>query len=367
SGALFVCREKEVDPMSTERMQVAVIGCGGWGAAGHIGGFQLLPEARLVAVCDSREAVARETAERFGVPHVYTNYREMLQTETLDVVSVATPPLLHYSMAMDAVAAGKHVLCEKPLAMKAVEAREMLRKASAAGVVHAIDHEFRFLPTNFKIKELVDQGYIGKLNTMNVAVAYSAGSFQKKAKLSRWQSQKSKGGGILLTTAYHYVDLMRYWFGEIAGVYARLLTVGGRGNTDSDDTYAIVFELTSGGMVTMTGTSAAVLGKGNRLEVYGSEGTLISERWKLETPGRLLGGRKGDSSLSELPLGIPDVPPSDRPQLRAFAAVARRLIKSIRQGTPMSPDFSDGVKSQEVIDAIRQSAVENRWVTVDKS
>src|SRR5688572_16895946 len=131
--------------MAERKIRVGVIGTG-FGTIVHIPGFQSCADTEVVAVCSARKERAEEAAARFGISHAFTDYREMVKMADLDVVSITTPPYEHYPMAMAALDAGKHVFCEKPMALNVKECREMLAKAEAKGLVHMIVHEFRFTP-----------------------------------------------------------------------------------------------------------------------------------------------------------------------------------------------------------------------------
>ena len=116
-----------------ERTRVGVIGCGAHGVGGHVAGYAQLEEVEITAVCDTRIERAQEAAAKFGVPNVYGDHREMLARHELDIVSVCTPVVAHKEGTVDAFRAGAHVLCEKPLAMNALEAEEMIAAAKESG------------------------------------------------------------------------------------------------------------------------------------------------------------------------------------------------------------------------------------------
>src|SRR3954464_10914343 len=132
----------------TERVKVGVIGTGAIAMLRHLPAFKVSEaegKAEVVAVSDVVEASARQAAHTFGVPQVFTDYRELLQLP-LDAVSICTPNLDHETIALAAIAAGKHVLCEKPLAMHYAGARRMTEAASAAGVRTAVNFRYRWIP-----------------------------------------------------------------------------------------------------------------------------------------------------------------------------------------------------------------------------
>ncbi|MFN8514288.1 MAG: Gfo/Idh/MocA family oxidoreductase [Chloroflexia bacterium] len=144
----------------TATVRVGVIGTGV--GALHIEALQQVPGAVVTAVCSARAQRAREIAARFDIPLATDDYRDVLAAD-VDAVIVATPPALHLPMGLDAIAAGKHLFCEKPVALNLTEARTLRDAAHAAGVVHMLNHYVRFAPPFAQLKALVDQGYLGQL------------------------------------------------------------------------------------------------------------------------------------------------------------------------------------------------------------
>src|SRR5688572_10392412 len=124
------------------RVRVAVLGTG-WGRMGHLPGFQQVPEAEVEAVFSQPLAEAQAAAEAFQVPAAYDDWSVLLADAQPDLVTVALPPFLHRPAVLDGLRAGCHVLCDKPMALNAAEANEMLQAAKAAGVIHMVDHQLR--------------------------------------------------------------------------------------------------------------------------------------------------------------------------------------------------------------------------------
>ena len=155
--------------MTSSPARIGVIGVG-FGATVQIPGFQS-EGAEVTAVCTRRPERAQEAAERFGIPHTFTDYEEMVKADFVDAVSVVGPVNLHHPMTMAALNAGKHVLCEKPFALGQGQALEMWRKAQETGVTTMITHEFRFASARMRVKELIDEGYIGSLNMALIRLA----------------------------------------------------------------------------------------------------------------------------------------------------------------------------------------------------
>ena len=357
--------------MNKDKVLVGVIGAG-FGQVGHIPGFKACSDAEVVAICDKVQGIAAGAAQKFDIPYVFTDYREMVQMEELDLVSVATPPYLHHPMVMAALEAGKHVLCEKPMALDAAEAREMYQKAEKAGVVHLVDHELRFNPTRMWMKELIDDGFIGQLRHVLLTTVTN---FQTDPFSSPWNwwSQRDKGGGRLGADGSHQIDQLRWWFGEIEGVF-------GRGRTfmkerklpgslemrpvETDDFTSLLIHFAIGAEGTLSISSVASHVRGNRVEAYGDEGSLI-----LDEEGRLWGARKGEEDFKDL--SVPDPLASTEGVFknvwtRSFAHQARYLMDVIRTGgvVERGATFYDGMRCQEVMDAARESWEQEMWMEI---
>ena len=364
--------------MSQTKIRVGVIGVG-IGSLIHIPGFQTCADTEIVAVCSARHERAKEAAEKFGIPYAFTDYHKMIELDGLDAVSITSPPHLHYPMSMTALEAGKHVLCEKPMALNFEEAEKMYQKAESSKRVHMMNHEFRFLPARARMKELIDEGYLGQLYTIHSSAFYgprNGGSYNGMtvARPWNWWSDKSQGGGLLGALGSHVIDALRHWFGEIAGVYGQLETVAKTRKVEdseelkpvtSDDAFAFIFRLESGILGTVTASSAARLAPGApgmpSFQAYGSEGSLF-----LSSDGVLRGGQRGDSEVMELP--IPDrlEPPSAEGHflLPPFILLLQEFVRGIKEGKKVTPSFYDGMKHQEVMDAISLSQCEERWITL---
>jgi predicted dehydrogenase len=358
--------------MKRNKIGVGVIGAG-FGKSAQIPGFKQCPDAEVIAICSGHLEKAEATAREFGIPRVFTDYREMVQLAELDLVSVVTPPYLHYPMVMATLEAKKHVLCEKPMAMNVEEATEMYIKAEERGVIHCVDHELRFNPTRIRIKELIGNGYLGRLRHVTVTVSLPFNA-DPRGRPWGWWSQKNKGGGVLGATGSHYIDLLRWWFGEIRAVYGQLSTfVQERRLADSeemrpvetDDACAFLLEFATGAQGTIVLSSVAYHPQGSQVEAFGDEGTLI-----LDSQESLWGAKRGESQLTELT--VPDPVASLEGVAKnvwamSFVHLARYLVEAIKVGTgiPKAATFCDGMQCQQVMDAVRRSWQEQRWIEVE--
>jgi predicted dehydrogenase len=198
-------------------MKVGIIGAS-FAKAAYLPALRHTPGAEVVAVASARLESAQEAAKAFGVPHAYDDWERMLGEHAFDLVCIATPTVTHAPMTLAALEAGAHVLCEKPTAMNADEAKAMWERAEALGRVHMIDHELRFNPNRKKVKELVASGAIGEVRHANLTNITSAWGDPASRPKGDWWSLEEQGGGRLGANGSHQVDLLRWWLGEVVAV-----------------------------------------------------------------------------------------------------------------------------------------------------
>ncbi len=347
-------------------IRVCVIGTG-FGTAVQVPGFQAHPDTEVVAIVSAREARAREAAERFGIPYAFTDYRDALALPEVDLVSVVSPPVFHHRQTLDALAAGKHVLCEKPMAMTAAEAREMTEALARAGRVGMIDHEFRYNPGRHYFKQLVEEGYLGDLLYVN-CVTFSPALRPEAGRPWGWLFTSEAGGGFLGALGSHTIDAIRWWFGEIVAVTGFTETQvrerrdpasGEMRPVTADDAYGFLARLENGVRVHVASWMTAGAGEGARIEAVGTKGMLV-----LDAANNLSGARDG-AALA--PLAPPaelfrhDLGVSDG-RVLPFVKLVDRLVAGIRSGVSPDPAFPDGLAVQQVLDAVRAPASDAAWV-----
>jgi predicted dehydrogenase len=351
---------------------VVVVGTG-FGCLTHVRALRAAGfEVHALVGRDPDKTAAR--ARRFDIPGWYTALSDALAGDHIDAVTVATPPHTHGPLVLDALAAGKHVVCEKPFARDANEARLLLGAAIDAGVVHMLGTEFRFAPGQALLTRLVRGGVIGepRLATFLLHIPLLA---DPAAEVPPWWSDADQGGGWLGAHASHVVDQIRTTLGEFATVSASLPKVGGHPWT-AEDAYVVHFRLRDGctglmqGVASdrgpmlfatrVAGTGGTAWAEGDRVFVADAEGTR-----EIEAPAALA-------------VAAPDPPPPDLlvsaydllhstgidvgPYTRLYEEFRTRIEGGAGTTDPAPGTFADGVATMEVLDAIRQSAREGRSV-----
>jgi predicted dehydrogenase len=350
----------------SEPIRVGVIGTG-FGASLHLSALRDVSDFATVAICSRRPERARAAAIEHEIAAYFSDYRELVRDADVDAVIVASPPHLHHAMSIAALEAGKHVLCEKPMARNLAEARDMLRIAERVGAIAMVNHQLRFLPVRMRVAELIGEGYIGEPHAASVVVHRSSLNDPHDRPWG-WLMELEKAGGMLGATGSHYLDALRWWFGDVKAVAGAVSTMvrqrrlpdsSAMAKVDADDNFAVILRFANGALGTIHISATAGHEGDEEITLSGADGTLAIRQ------GRLLGARRGDFSLNELP--IPDrlhagVAPGGHFLVQPTALLLRTWSRAIRDGVPASPSFADGVKTQELIDGALRSSQQGRWI-----
>jgi predicted dehydrogenase len=352
----------------TARVRFGVVGAGM--GAQYAAALAAHPDVELAAGC----ARTLESALRLGAVGTFTSYEQMLAEAALDAVVIATPNNLHHPMALAALEAGLHVACDKPLALNADEARELAARAARAGLVTFVPFTWRFLPAAQRIKELLDDGFVGR--PYHVTVWYLVCGWGDPHGPFRWQHDAAQAGsGALGNLASHPIHIVDWWLGRPTRVCSllatpvaeRALPEGRRAPVTVDDTCAFLGELEDGTPMTLQASSIAHGPRVDlRISVHGSDGALVLENdWSAPDAaiGRVRATRAGQGAWRELPLAA-ETTPGATPFAGCVARMVDELVGAIRTGRPARPDFGDGVRVQEVLDAVLASAAARGWMPV---
>ena len=363
---------------------VAVIGAGKIALANHLPGLALHPAATLVALCDqsaeSLDKASKQVAEQFpqwlsGLAQ-HRDPAEAVADPRVDAVIVATPNFTHPPIVLIAVAAGKHVLCEKPLALGAADARAMLDAAEAAGVRHMTAFTYRFVPAMRYLKHLIDKGDLGR------PVHFRAQRFQDWGDrgLGWRQSMGKAGSGELGDMLSHRLDFAHHLVGPTTRLVADLGRFyderGGR-PSDVDDWVSVLAEYdaaggTANGTLESTKLATGVgEGYGGR-DVVEINGTEASAAYSTQDPLRLRLAHAGEDELKFVDVpdefkvwpGSPRDPAEGDPRVTFRYDQGFEFISAIVEDRPCRPTFAAGVAAERVMDAIQRSKLEHRWVEV---
>lgn len=250
---------------------MAVAGCGSIGQM-HIRALEELGRTRLVAVSSRGEARAREIAEENGCAFT-TDPVVLARRPDVEVVIVATSSGSHAPLALEALAAGKHVIVEKPMAMTSGEARRMIEAAASRRLMLAVISQRRFEETHQTIKRLVDGGALGKLLLLEASCPYFR--TQEYYDSSDWRGTIAQDGGALMNQAIHSVDLLLWFGGPARAVYGRTATQTHR--MEAEDLATAVVTFASGAIGTIMASTSIRPGFQPALNLYGEKGTIKLE------------------------------------------------------------------------------------------
>ncbi len=188
-----------------EQVRLGIIGTSQYTDSMLLGALSAHPRAAMVALCGRNRERAQEVAGKYGIAEVFTDYREMYERAGLDAVIVSSPDDLHYAMTMDALDAGLHVLCEKPMALTLADAQAMLARAEAAGVKHMVNFSWRTIPAYRYMRELIGEGYIGRPYQCALSFVMGLG----RGGQYMWRFDRQRANGVLGDSGSHLADLAR--------------------------------------------------------------------------------------------------------------------------------------------------------------
>jgi predicted dehydrogenase len=325
----------------------------------------LVPGTKATAIASGHRANAEAVAREFGIPRVFDDGVQLAQSDEVELVVVSSTPDTHARYATAALEAGKHVLCEKPMAIDVFEAGQMV----AASEHHPdslawIDHELRYEPNRRRARELIRSGALGELQHIELSLKpYLRGDGRAQASDAPWNwwFDASRGGGILGAVGSHLIDLCRFWSGSeityVAGlaetfVQQRKDDAGLPRPVTADDFASCVLRTANGVVATITLSTVAHHGGGHLGQVTGSEGTLLlSGETKLEL-GKAGGGPLEDVSVAD---ELSDTMRPNNMWARSFVRLLREMTRVISGDSPQGEPatFRDGWQVQRVLDAVR--------------
>ena len=335
-----------------------IVGCGVIGPF-HAEALSRIPEARLVAVCDAVPERARSLADRFGCDWV-ESYEALLARADLEVVCICTPSGLHAAMGIAAAQAGKHVVVEKPLALRTVDADRLITACEAAGVALGGILQYRFTDAAQRVKEAVESGRLGRIFLASADVKwYRPPAYYE----TEWRGTWTLDGGVLANQGPHHLDLLLWLLGEPAEIlFARLDTVAHR--IEAADAAWVVIRFHSGAVATVQATTAAYPGLPARLEVCGERGAAVIVGDQLEFL------ETGDGSPKVRPPLADETDPAepiDEGLLTAASDPAalpsrwhevqlRDFVAAVREGRPPAVDGQEARRVVALLEAIHRKA-----------
>lgn len=355
--------------------------------------FDLGLEPVMKVACGRDPEETADFAENWGWEFAETDWQKVVEREDVDVIDVSTPTYLHKDIVLAAAKNGKHIFCEKPMALSYAEAKEMFDAAEEAGIVHYLNHNYRRVPAIVFAKQLIEQGKIGTI--YHWRGTYLQDWITDPEFSLTWHLQKQfAGAGPHYDLNSHSVDLARYLVGEVKAVSAMMKTfmaerpLSGEGagtfkigsgssevgEVTVDDAAFMIAEFENGALGSFEASRFANGRKNyNYFEIYGSKGSLLFnlermnelEFLSLDDPEDEQGFRTILATNDTHPYVEAWWPPGHIIGYEhEFTHAVADFLTAIEQGTKIEPNFSDGVKIMQVLEAAIQSANTGRKVTV---
>ena len=339
--------------MMTNKIRMAVVGCGAIGNI-HAEVIVGLQNTQLVAVSDVKLENAQKFAGQYGC-NAYTNFKEMFRQEKIDIVCICTPSGMRLDICRAAAEEGVNILVEKPLDITYEHTKEIINTCSSAGVKLGCVFQLRFLPVFRCLKKAVEEGRFGRLILGNACtICYRSDDYYKDGD---WRGTVAlDGGGALMNQGIHNVDLLRWIMGDVKSVSAYKNTL--THDIEVEDTIVASIEFVNGAIGTIEASTSVYYGINKKLEVFGSEGSVIINgvepvMWQfkkpfnegLDTLKNLASSHKTQNSTSPL---IDDI--------WAHQQQLLDMIEAVKDTRPPTVSGRDAQKSVELVLAIYESA-----------
>jgi predicted dehydrogenase len=361
-------------------IRVGMVGIGSWAQHGHLRVLKLLPEYELSVIYSQRQEAALSAAQRHGFKHVAASLDELVTHPEVDLVIVLTTAPQHEEAVRAAIAAGKDVYCEWPLTTSTTTSTDLVQLAGAAGVRHIVGLQRRLAPHNRFLKDLLREGYVGKLRSVRLHV--SMNYFQARRTVGlRWTAPPENFSSVIAIYAGHFLDMLfaaTGWPTSVAGLAVnqfKEVVIAETGEvipTTTPDQLVLAGMLPDGAVLSVHVEGGKRNGSSVQIDITGDEGDLkitnvsafgdVDDNYRIE-------GAHGDNLPLE-PLVIPDsydrLPPSDLPSsVLELAEIYAAYARDVAKDTHDAPTFEDAVRMHKLIDAAVVSTETGRRVDLD--
>ena len=344
-----------------------------------------LPEMRLAAVCTMHAETAQAAVQQAGFQAGYTDIEALLEDEAVNIIDCVVPNDAHHDVIKKALLAGKHVYCDKPLALNAVQANDLVQATEKAGVQVGMTFNYRFLPAIMRAREIIQAGELGEIYTFKTDYLHSG--YQYPSRPMSWRLRKEQsGGGALVDLGSHLIDLVRHLLGEVKTLYCTTRTFIKQRPTSPgaiemeevqvDDAAWLQARLHNGAEGSLHVTRFATGAQDDlSIEIYGRQGglrfNLMNPNWLYWYDARRLegptGGERGWTRIETVQRypgssGLPARAPVGWGRTHAENQYA--FLRALHLSQPCSPNILDGYINHLVIEAAYTSALTGDWVRV---
>ena len=358
-----------------DKVRIGIIGCGGIANNKHMPALHRLPDVELVAFCDIIVERAEKAAKEYGIEgaKVYEDYKELLKDETIDVVHVLTPNREHSFITVDALEAGKHVMCEKPMAINTEEAQKMLDAAKRTGKKLTIGYQNRYRPDSWYLKRACDNGDLGE-------IYYAKAHAIRRRAVPTWGvflNEEEQGGGPLIDIGTHALDLTLWTMNNyepkmvVGSVYKKLGDQRESGNAWGDwDPEEFTVEDSAFGYIVMKDGATIVLESSwalNSLDVDEAKTSLCGTKAGADMKGglRINKVQYGKQVVENVNLEAGGVAFFDGGAAEPQDIEARMWINAVKNDTDVVVKPEQAIVVTKILEAIYQSAREGKPVFFD--
>lgn len=356
---------------SGRKIRVGIIGVGNWANHGHLRVLTLLPEYEIVAVYARRREAALAASASYGVPHIAESIAALVTRDDVDLVAVLTTAPQHEEAVRAAIAAGKNVYCEWPLTVNSTIAQELVQLASDAGIRHLVGLQRRMAPTTRYVRELIDEGFVGKLRSARLHV--SMNYFQaSRSKALRWTVPPENASGVINIYAGHFLDMLFAMIGRPTAVSAVLanqfpvVTIRETGETlrtTTPDVLVVAGQLSDDAVLSVHIEGGKRNGSGVQIDITGDAGDIsITNTSAFGGVGDdyVIRAASGDNlALQFMPVPADYISVSDENLPSAvleLASLYEAFANELDDGTHTTPNFSDATWMHSLIEGLERSA-----------
>lgn len=379
--------------MAVKEFGVGMVGYGFIGKM-HTYAYKSIPvyydpppaKVRLVGVCTSKDETAKRAVEHGGYEFGTTDYHDLLDRDDIQIINCCTPNSFHKDLLIDAIKAGKHIYCDKPMTISVEDAKQIMKALEGSDIVNQMTFQYRFSPAMMRAKQLMDEGFIGE--PMSFRAMYLHAGYIDPNRPMSWRMDISKGGaGALFDLGSHILDLVRYLLGDAKEVFTmtetfykqRPVSKGSSEKVDVkvDDLAIIMMKMENGAIGTAEASRIATGSNDDlKIEIHGREGAirfeLMDANWLSvydnRAQGDPIGGMRGFTKIETVQrYPAPAAFPGSKVMVgweRFHIASMFSFLDNVANGKSAPPTFYDGLKVQEIMEACLKSADAGKWVGI---
>lgn len=370
-----------------EKLGIGMMGFGFIGKV-HTYGYQNIPlhydpppvATRLVGVATSRPETARKAAKQGGFEFGTDDWRQLVERDDIDIINICTPNNLHCDQLVAAMEAGKHIYCDKPLVITAEDATRVQETMKDWSGIGQMTLQYRFYPATMRAKQLIDEGFVGKVIAFRSVYLHS-GSVDPDKPMG-WKQLAAAGGGVLQDLGSHNIDLMEYLIGPFASVLTEKYILydhrpdpeGKMLPVEAEDHFVMLVKLANGAVGSIEASKIATGTEDElRFEIHGDKGALrfnlmnpnYLEAYDLREPGTPLGGQRGWRQIATVqhfgePCNFPS-PKGSIGWIRGHMHCLYNFLDAVARGKQTQPSLERGLELQQILEVANESAAARSW------